>query len=91
MNTYHSITWQSEFYYSHNNETENDAVNAIGLYSFLQYQLAKRTFLTGRYDYGEKPYNSSIKEQAYSLTFGWCMQQNFLKMKWKEQKQLIII
>ena len=71
MNTYHSLTWQSEFYYSHNNETENVAVNAIGLYSFIQYQLAKRTFLTGRYDYGEKPYNSSIKEQAYSLTFGW--------------------
>ncbi len=71
MNTYHSLTWQSEFYYSHNNQTENDAVNAIGLYSFIQYQLAKRTFLTGRYDYGEKPYNSSIKEQAYSLTFGW--------------------
>jgi hypothetical protein len=71
MNTYHSITWQSEFYYSHNNQTENEAVDAIGLYSFLQYQLAKRTFLTGRYDYGEKPYNSSIVEQAYSLTFGW--------------------
>jgi len=71
LNTYHSLTWQSEFYYSHNNQTENDAVNAIGLYSYIQYQLAKRTFLTGRYDYGEKPYNNSIKEQAYSLTFGW--------------------
>jgi hypothetical protein len=71
LNTYHSLTWQSEFYYSHNNKTEDTAVNAIGLYSFLQYQLAKRTFLTGRYDYGEKPYNNLIKEQAYSLTFGW--------------------
>ena len=71
LNTYHSLTWQSEFYYSHNNQTENNAVNAIGLYSFLQYQLAKRTFLTGRYDYGEKPYNNTIKEQAYSLTWGW--------------------
>jgi hypothetical protein len=71
LNTYHSLTWQSEFYYSHNHQTENDAVNAIGLYSYIQYQLAKRTFLTGRYDYGEKPYNNSIKEQAYSLTFGW--------------------
>jgi hypothetical protein len=71
MNTYHSLTWQSEFYYSHNDQTENNAVTAFGLYSFIQYQLAKRTFLTGRYDYGEKPYNSSIKEQAYSLTFGW--------------------
>ena len=71
MNTYHSLTWQSEFFYSHNRQAENNAVNAVGLYSFLQYQLAKRTFLTGRYDYGEKPYNNSIKEQAYSLTFGW--------------------
>ena len=36
MNTYHSLTWQSEFYYSHNNQTENNAVNAFGLYSFIQ-------------------------------------------------------
>ncbi len=71
LNTYHSLTWQSEIYYSHNNQTEINAVNAIGLYSFLQYQLAKRTFLTARYDYGEKPYNDGIKEQAYSLTWGW--------------------
>jgi hypothetical protein len=71
LNTYHSLTWQSEFYYSHNNQTANTSVNAIGLYSFLQYQLEKRTFLTGRYDYGQKPYDNSIKEQAYSLTFGW--------------------
>ncbi len=71
MNTYKSLTWQSEFYFSHNNQTANISTNAIGLYSFLQYQLAKRTFLTGRYDFAEKPYNSSIKEQAYSLTWGW--------------------
>ena len=28
-------------------------------------------FLTGRYDYGQKPYNNINKEQAYSLTCGW--------------------
>jgi hypothetical protein len=71
LNTYHSLTWQSEFYYSNNHQTQSATVNAIGLYSYIQYQLAKRTFLTGRYDYGEKPYNNSIKEQAYSLTLGW--------------------
>ncbi|HYK46285.1 MAG TPA: hypothetical protein VEV83_14000 [Parafilimonas sp.] len=71
MNTYRSLTWQSEFYYTHNNVKEDQAVNSIGLYSFLQYQLAKRWFLTGRYDYGQKPYNKSIQEQAYSLTGGW--------------------
>jgi hypothetical protein len=71
MNTYKSLTWQSEFYFSHNSQTADISTNAIGLYSFLQYQLAKRTFLTGRYDYAEKPYNNAIKEQAYSLTWGW--------------------
>jgi hypothetical protein len=41
------------------------------LYSFIQYQLAKRWFLTGRYDYAQKPFNRSVVEQAYSLTAGW--------------------
>jgi hypothetical protein len=71
MNTYRSVTWQSEFYYGHRNVMENLSVNSFGLYSFLQYQLAKRWFLTGRYDYAQKPYDKDIVEQAYSLTAGW--------------------
>jgi len=71
MNTYRSVTWQSEFYYGHANLMENLSVNSFGLYSFLQYQLAKRWFLTGRYDYAQKPYDKNIVEQAYSLTAGW--------------------
>jgi len=71
MNTYRSVTWQSEFYYGHRNVMENLSVNSFGLYSFLQYQLAKRWFLTGRYDYAQKPYDKDIIEQAYSLTAGW--------------------
>ncbi len=71
MNTYRSVTWQSEFYYGHANLMENLSVNSFGLYSFLQYQLAKRWFLTGRYDYAQKPYDKDIVEQAYSLTGGW--------------------
>jgi hypothetical protein len=70
MNTYKSVTWQSEFYYS-NAHYENNAKSSFGLYSFLQYQMAKRWFLTGRYDYAQKPYAKSIVEQAYSLTAGW--------------------
>jgi hypothetical protein len=50
---------------------ENLSINSFGLYSFLQYQLAKRWFLTGRYDYAQKPYDKNIVEQAYSLTGGW--------------------
>jgi len=71
MNTYRSVTWQSEFYYGHANLMENFSVNSFGLYSFLQYQLAKRWFLTGRYDYAQKPYDKNIIEQAWSLTAGW--------------------
>jgi hypothetical protein len=71
MNTYRSVTWQSEFFYSNAHYTENNSMNTFGLYSYLQYQLAKRWFLTGRYDYAQKPYNKEIEEQAYSLTAGW--------------------
>jgi hypothetical protein len=71
LNTYKSLTWQSELYYSQANYTSTDSRNSFGLYSFIQYQLAKRWFLTGRYDYAEKPYDRSIVEQAYSLTTGW--------------------
>lgn len=71
MNTYKSLTWQSEFYYSNAHYTANNSMNSFGLYSYLEYQLAKRWFLTGRYDYAQKPYDKNIVEQAYSLTAGW--------------------
>jgi len=71
LNTYKSLTWQNEFYYSHANYSATDSRNSFGLYSFIQYQLAKRWFLTGRYDYAQKPFDRSIVEQAYSLTAGW--------------------
>ncbi len=71
LNTYHSLTWQSEFFYSNAKNHSGPPQNSFGLYSFLQYQVAKRWFLTGRYDYAEKPYNKTIADQAYSLTAGW--------------------
>jgi hypothetical protein len=71
MNTYKSLTWQSEFFYSNVKSVTTNPSNSIGLYSFLQYQIAKRWFMTGRYDYAQKPYDKSIVEQAYSVTAGW--------------------
>ena len=71
MNTYKSLTWQSEFYYSHANDSSSGSMNSFGLYSFLEDQISKRWFLTGRYDYAQNPYDKTIKEQAYSLTAGW--------------------
>lgn len=71
LNTYHSLTWQSEFYFNHANLADNYSVNTFGMYSFLQYQMAKRWFLTGRYDYSQKPYDKTFKQNAFSLTAGW--------------------
>jgi len=71
LNTYKSLTWQTELYFSNANYTPTDKRQSFGLYSFLQYQLAKRWFLTGRYDYAQQPLDRSIIEQAYSLTAGW--------------------
>ncbi|HEU5167152.1 MAG TPA: hypothetical protein VFU29_16515 [Chitinophagaceae bacterium] len=71
MNTYHSLTWQSEFYFNHASLMDNYSMSSFGMYSFIQYQLAKRWFLTGRYDYGQKPYDKTLKVNAFSLTAGW--------------------
>ncbi|MBK9731499.1 MAG: hypothetical protein IPO83_09445 [Chitinophagaceae bacterium] len=71
LNTYHSLTWQTEFFYSNANFSENNKVNSFGLYSFITYQLAKRWMTTLRYDYSQQPYSSKETEQAASLTFEW--------------------
>jgi hypothetical protein len=72
LNTYRSLTWQSELFYSHAGMPAGMAAKkSFGLYSFLQYQVSKRWFLTGRYDYAQKPYEKSAVENAYSLTAGW--------------------
>ena len=71
MNTYKSLTWQSEIYYSSAAYTPTVSKKSFGLYSFVDYQIAKRWFLTGRYDYAQKPYDKNIIEHAYSLTAGW--------------------
>lgn len=71
MNTYKSLTWQSEFFYNNANYASAKAHNSFGLYSFIEDQIAKRWFLTGRYDYAQRPYNNDIIERAYSITAGW--------------------
>ncbi len=71
LNTYKSFTWQSEIFFSNAKYSATKMSNSFGLYSFLEYQIAKRWFLTGRYDYAQKPYNKNIVEQAGSLSAGW--------------------
>ncbi|MEP7374007.1 MAG: hypothetical protein ABI675_11495 [Chitinophagaceae bacterium] len=71
LNTYKSLTWQSEFFYNNAKYAPGKERNSFGLYSFLEYQIAKRWFLTGRYDYAENPINRAIVDKAYSLSAGW--------------------
>jgi hypothetical protein len=69
-NTYKSVTFQNELYYSHamlNSKT----VNAIGFYSLLNVQVAKRSFLAGRFDYSNAPNSAQFVQESGSLTTGW--------------------
>lgn len=69
-NTYKSVTFQNEFYYSQA-MLDSNTVNAIGFYSLLNVQVAKRWFLAGRFDYSNNPYSAQFVQQSGSLTLGW--------------------
>ena len=71
FNTYQSLVWQTEVLFSGARSNPTAKTNSWGLYSFLTYQLEKRWFLTGRFDYSNLPYSSSAVERAYSGTLGW--------------------
>ena len=71
FNTYQSFVWQSEAYFSKARYAPDADVNSWGMYSFLTYQLEKRWFLTGRFDYSNFPFSSQLVERAYSATLGW--------------------
>lgn len=70
MNTYKSFTFQNELYVSRA-KFDSTEINALGFYSLASVQIAKRWFLTGRYDYTNKPSSAKFVEQAYSATLGW--------------------
>ena len=71
LNTYKSITWQSELFYSNAELTNNSSAKSWGGYSLISMQLARRWFLTGRGDYSQRPNTSSQYERSISLMLGW--------------------
>ncbi|MEP6647912.1 MAG: hypothetical protein ABJC12_12560 [Saprospiraceae bacterium] len=70
FNTDKSVTFQNEIYYSHAN-LDSTTVNALGFYSMLNIQIAKRLFLVGRYDYSNAPDSKAFVQQSGSATLGW--------------------
>ncbi|MBI4946169.1 MAG: hypothetical protein HY840_07185 [Bacteroidetes bacterium] len=69
-NTYKSVTFQNELYYSRA-MLDSSTVNAIGFYSLLNVQIAKRTFVAGRFDYSNRPNSAQFLQQSGSLALGW--------------------
>lgn len=69
-NTYKSVTFQNEFYYSQAT-LDSSIVNAIGFYSLLTVQITKRGFLAGRFDYSNNPYSALFVQESGSLTLGF--------------------
>jgi hypothetical protein len=80
MNTYHSLTWQSEFYFGNIDYYNIGDYNSFGLYSFIEYQIAKRWFLCARYDYAQEPLNNSVIDHSESLT-GSCQLSEFHRIQ----------
>ena len=70
FNTYQSVTFQNEFYFSHA-KLDSNTIRSLGLYSMLNVQIAKRLFVAGRYDYSNAPYSETTIQQSGTLTLGW--------------------
>ncbi|MBI2429104.1 MAG: hypothetical protein HYV29_09980 [Ignavibacteriales bacterium] len=66
-NTYHSFTWQTEGLISYSDTTAGQGVRTFGGYSFIEYQIEKRTFAGTRFDYSGLPGLRKAGERRISL------------------------
>jgi len=72
MNTYKSITWQSEIYLASLGLGSMERAQSIGMYSLLSWQFAKRWIATGRYDYSNVFNGNPLKHPwTAALLIGW--------------------
>jgi hypothetical protein len=71
LNTYRSLVLQAEALWSRTKIAAPEKINSFGMYALATHQLRKRLFLTGRFDYSNRPYNASFVERAFSGTLGW--------------------
>lgn len=71
LNTYKSFVLQAEAILSRNKLSEDDKVKSWGMYALATFQLRKRIFFSGRFDYSNLPDNTSFVERAFSGTLGW--------------------
>ena len=67
FNTFQSFTWQTEAIVCRTSTLAAANVQTYGAYSFVEYQIEKRTFLGAQYDYSALPGNKSNEDRVSSL------------------------
>ena len=67
FNTFQSFTWQTEALLCEAKPNSNENVQTYGAYSFVEYQIEKRTFVGMRFDYSAFPGNKSAEDRVTSL------------------------
>jgi hypothetical protein len=67
FNTFQSFTWQTEGILCKTTTGVAGNARTYGMYSFVEYQIEKRTFLGARYDYSALPDNKSAEDRVSSL------------------------
>lgn len=67
FNTSQSFTWQTEALLCKTKSNAGGNVQTYGAYSFVEYQVEKRTFLGARYDYSALPGDKSSEDRSASL------------------------
>ena len=67
FNTYNSFTWQTEGLLSQSDTTASAAIRSYGAYTYMEYQIEKRTFVGARFDYSGLPMVERSDERSESL------------------------
>lgn len=71
FNTYQSFVLQAEAIWSKSGISAMKTEKSWGTYLLATYQVGKRWFLSGRFDYSNLPDNAAFVERAYSGVLGW--------------------
>ncbi len=69
FNTDQSFTWQTEALLSKAKLSASQTIQSYGAYSFIEYQVQKRSFVGGRFDYSALPASKSMEDRSTSLLF----------------------
>lgn len=71
FNTYKSFVVQIEAVLSSKKNSREEKLRTWGMYALTTYQIGKRWFLSGRFDYANTPDDAAHVERAYSGILGW--------------------